>query len=238
MPASFCPRDWTTLTKCFWNVCIAKSNPVTDEGKIIASNVKGRTQLLKANVTLHSVYGTGHLSWCKKILRFDGVTFYFLAREVTLPKTKICNVSQWIVLTQNIIQRAGGTQECCRVSHTMKKGKELSKEAVGTVKLQRRHCAEVQSSPTRDLSIWTKTVPGWVSKFSHFCDSMRKLFESEMLQDTAYESDVNKDILTCLLQELFRELFKLSYHHFSLSLCKSKQLGSKWLTWFQVNIKR
>lgn len=44
-----------------------------------------------------------------------------------------------------------------------------------------------------------------------------------------YESNVNRDI-TCLPQELLRELFKLSYHHFSLSVYKLKQLGSKWLT--------
>lgn len=34
------------------------------------------------------------MNLCKKILHFDGITFSFLAREVTPPKTKICNVSQ------------------------------------------------------------------------------------------------------------------------------------------------
>lgn len=36
--------------------------------------------------------------------------------------------------------------------------------------------------------------------------------------------------IPCLPQELLRELLKLSYHHFSLSICKLEQLVSKWLT--------
>lgn len=50
-----------------------------------------------------------------------------------------------------------------------------------------------------------------------------------MRATTVYESNINRDI-PCLPQELLTELFKLSYHHFSLSICKLEQLVSKWLT--------
>jgi len=137
---AFAPEIEPHLMKHFWNVCITKSNPVTNEGKIVTSNVKGTTQLFKANVTLRPVYGAGHLNWCKKIVHFNGVTFSFPAREVTCPKTKICNVSWWTVLSQNTIQRASGTQECCRVSHKMKKGKGLSKESQGCQVAREARC--------------------------------------------------------------------------------------------------
>lgn len=50
-----------------------------------------------------------------------------------------------------------------------------------------------------------------------------------MRATTVYESNINRDI-PCLPQELLTELFKLSYHHFTLSICKLEQLVSKWLT--------
>lgn len=54
---------------------------------------------------------------------------------------------------------------------------------------------------------------------------------------THQESGVNTDV-TCLPSQGLRVLFQLGCYHLSRSACKLKQLGSKWLTWFYVNIKR
>lgn len=98
---------------------------------------------------------------------------------------------------------------------------------------QRRHHARVQS-PNQRPAFWTKTTPGWEASFLIFviqCKSPLNQRCSKITRTTiVYESSINRHI-PCLPQELLRELFKLSYHHFSLSICKLEQLVSKWLTW-------
>lgn len=128
------PQALNHINETLWNACITKSNPVTSEGKVIACNVEGTTQLFKANVTLPTLcFWSRSSELCKKIVHFDGVIVSFPVREVTLPKAKICNASQWTVWSQNTAQRGRGTQECCRVSHTMEKGKGLPNETASTV---------------------------------------------------------------------------------------------------------
>lgn len=175
--ASFCPRDWTTWMKRFWNICITKSNLVTNEGKINCQQCQRDTTLwMKCDPTL--LFTEGIWIGVKTVPHFDGVTFSFLARQVTLPKAKICNVSQWAVLSQNTAQRDRGMQECCRVRHTTEKGRSFQKKQ-GCQVAKEALCRSAILSYQRP-AVWTKTISG---KFYLFLLFYAKALESELLRE-------------------------------------------------------